>query len=135
VGTALSEATMLVLASLEDNCPMVILEAMAAGVPVAASKVGGIPDLISDGVNGLLFDPTDKASIRATVERVLTNGNEAQRLATAARDAALQRFHPLVIARGHLRIYHEVVAAQGGVSGKNSCQAEGASPGAKPNSW
>jgi glycosyltransferase involved in cell wall biosynthesis len=109
VRAALAEATMLVLPSLEDNCPMVVLEAMAAGVPVAASKVGGIPDLITDGVDGVLFDPSDIDSIRAAVASVVSNSAEAERMARAAKVKALHYFHPQVIARRHLEIYREVL--------------------------
>jgi glycosyltransferase involved in cell wall biosynthesis len=60
----LKKAGLLILPSIEDNCPMVILEAMAAGVAVAASKIGGILDLIDDGRTGYLFDPLDSAFIQ-----------------------------------------------------------------------
>src|SRR6185503_15447964 len=55
----LTESTLLVLPSLEDNCPMVVLEAMAAGVPVVAARVGGVPDLVEDQKTGLFCDPLD----------------------------------------------------------------------------
>jgi len=109
--SAVGRATLLVLPTLEDNCPMAVLEAMAAGVPVAASKVGGIPDLISDGVDGLLFDPAQTESIRSAVARILASDEEARRLARAARDKALRCFHPLAIARRHCEIYGQIIGA------------------------
>jgi glycosyltransferase involved in cell wall biosynthesis len=65
----LLKASLLILPSIEDNCPMVILEAMASGVPVAASRIGGIPDLIEEGVTGYFFDPFNSQSIRDAVSQ------------------------------------------------------------------
>ena len=58
----------MVLPSVEDNCPNVVLEAMAAGVPVAASSIGGIPDLIRPGETGALFYPRDVGGMAASIE-------------------------------------------------------------------
>ena len=69
---SLQSASLLVLPSIEDNCPMVVLEAMAAGVPVVAPNVGGVPELVDDGHTGLLCNPFDAGSIRAAVLRVWT---------------------------------------------------------------
>jgi glycosyltransferase involved in cell wall biosynthesis len=95
----------LILPSLEDNCPMVVLEAMAAGVPVAAAKVGGVPDLIRDGKTGLLFDPLDPEGMGHAMERLLAS----RELTGPARTEALERFNPSVIARRHVEIYREVI--------------------------
>lgn len=103
------DATLLALPSLEDNCPMVVLEAMAAQVPVVAANVGGVPDLVEDAITGLLFDPLDAASMRAAVERLLSDASLRERLARAARTAAARRFHPEAIARRHVEIYREVL--------------------------
>jgi glycosyltransferase involved in cell wall biosynthesis len=102
-------ATALVLPTLEDNCPMVVLEAMAAGVPVLASKVGGVPDLIEDGKTGLFCDPQQPESFRTGVEQLLAAPALRQRLAVDAKQRAHERFHPQVIARRHLEIYREVL--------------------------
>jgi glycosyltransferase involved in cell wall biosynthesis len=108
----LASASFLALPTREDNCPMVVLEAMAAGVPVLASNVGGVPDLIQHEVNGLLCDPENPETFRAGVARLLDDRPFAARLAAAARRQARQRFHPLVIAQKHLEIYREVIAAK-----------------------
>jgi glycosyltransferase involved in cell wall biosynthesis len=104
-----AQADMLVLPTHEDNCPMVVLEAMAAGVPVMASKVGGIPDLIDGVRTGLFCDPCDPESFRVGVKRVFEDSEYAQRMASAAHDDAMRRFHPKVIARKHLETYREVL--------------------------
>lgn len=106
----LGRAAILVLPSTEDNCPMVILEAMAAGVPVAASRIGGIPDLIEEGVSGVLFDPTSPENIRDSINSLLSNPPAAQKMAEVARKRAAQRFAPIEVARRHLEIYREVLA-------------------------
>jgi glycosyltransferase involved in cell wall biosynthesis len=82
---------------------------MAAGVPVLASKVGGVPDLIEDGQTGLFCDPQQPESFRTGVARLLDDPALRQRLAADARQRALERFHPQVIARRHLEIYREVL--------------------------
>lgn len=99
----------LILSSLEDNCPMVILEAMAAGVPVAASRIGGIPDLIEDGVTGLMFDPASEASIQSAVGRLLDDPASAEVMAERARTRAKLRFSSLNVAQRHLEIYRELL--------------------------
>jgi glycosyltransferase involved in cell wall biosynthesis len=107
----LREATALALPSLEDNCPMVVLEAMAARVPVMAAKVGGIPDLVEDGVTGFFCDPKDARSMSDALERVLNHSTIAA-LAKRAKEEALMRFHPKSVASQHVSIYEEVLAAK-----------------------
>jgi glycosyltransferase involved in cell wall biosynthesis len=99
----------LILPSIEDNCPMVILEAMAAGLPVAGAAIGGVPDLIKHGDTGLLFDPYDPMEIRSSIERLVSRSSERQTFASRAREVALSHFHPQVIATEHLRIYCAVM--------------------------
>lgn len=108
---ALGASTMLVLPSLEENCPMVILEAMAAGVPVVAANVGGVPDLVEDGVSGLLCDPCDPLSIQAGVRRFLSQPDFGRKVADEAQRRAQAMFRPDVIAQRHLEIYREVLSA------------------------
>lgn len=107
--TRLRAASMLALPSLEDNCPMAVLEAAAAGVPVIAARVGGVPDLVEDEQTGLLCDPYNAESIGSVVEKILSQPKFSRALAAEANRRAKERFHPLVIARRHLEIYREVL--------------------------
>jgi glycosyltransferase involved in cell wall biosynthesis len=107
--TRLRSAAFLALPSLEDNCPMAVLEAAATSVPVVAANVGGVPDLIEDGKNGLLFDPQNAAEMLAATGKILSQPEFARALALAANRRAKERFHPLVVARRHLEIYREVL--------------------------
>ncbi len=103
------QATLLALPSIEDNCPMVVLEAMAAGLPVVAGNVGGLPDLIEPGHTGLLCDPLDPLSIQSSIEKVLIDPTAAVAMAGRAKQLAHQRFHPKVIAGRHLELYRDAV--------------------------
>jgi glycosyltransferase involved in cell wall biosynthesis len=100
---------MLALPSIEDNCPMVVLEAMAASVPIVAARVGGVPELITDGRNGVLFDPNDPKDMAAAVEGLLRSPDQAAALAQNGRSSATEKYHPINIARKHLEIYQEVL--------------------------
>jgi glycosyltransferase involved in cell wall biosynthesis len=104
------EATALALPSLEDNCPMVVLEAMAAGVPVIAAKVGGLPDLVEEGKTGFFCDPLDARSMAEVIEKIFRNNTVARELAKCAKGEARARFHPEAIARRHVEIYREVLS-------------------------
>ena len=90
---------------------MVVLEAAAAGVPVVASRVGGIPDLVDHGVNGLLFDPHDPGSIRENVRLALNNRSRSRSMAETGKRLAKERFHPVAVAEQHLAMYREVLSS------------------------
>ncbi len=105
----MASASGLVLPSLEDNCPMVILEAMAAGVPVAAARVGGVPDLVRHGETGFLFDPLSGEGMAAAMKQLLENREPS--MAARAQGEARRRFHPEIIAGRHLEIYREVLSS------------------------
>lgn len=107
----LRETTALALPSLEDNCPMVVLEAMAAGVPVVAAKVGGVPDLIKEGVTGFFCDPLDAQSMSGAIQKILQQTSTARDLAKRAKEEARTRFYPPAVAQRHLEIYREVSQA------------------------
>lgn len=107
--SVLAEAAILIHPSIEDNCPMAVLEAMAAGVPIAAARIGGVPDLITDQQDGLLFDPSKPDEIRTAIASLLQDARRSQKLAEEAHAKAEARFKPIAIARQHLKIYRELL--------------------------
>jgi glycosyltransferase involved in cell wall biosynthesis len=107
----IASASGLVLPSLEDNCPMVVLEAMAAGLPVAAARVGGVPDLVRHGETGLLFDPLSEKAMAVAIEQLLEGGSPS--MAGRAQAEARQRFRSETISARHLEIYREVLSSRG----------------------
>jgi glycosyltransferase involved in cell wall biosynthesis len=86
VARALDGATVLVLPSRSEGLGRVIIEAFLRGRPVIATRVGGIPDVIEDGINGLLVD--DDAGLEAALVRVLGDRQLAERLGAGARRSA-----------------------------------------------
>jgi len=84
VSAALDESTVLVLPSRSEGMGRVLIEAFCRGRPAVASRVGGIPDLVEDGVNGLLVEPEDPDALAAALVRVLEDRALAERLGSGA---------------------------------------------------
>ncbi|NTW21952.1 glycosyltransferase family 4 protein [Candidatus Falkowbacteria bacterium] len=78
--------------SLKEGFPYTILEAMGAGLPVIATRVGGIPDMITDQVNGLLIDPQNSRTLASKVAELINDPSKKQRLATQAQHDANHLF-------------------------------------------
>ena len=89
---ALARAGVLVLPSLAEGFGLVLIEAMAAGVPVVATDVPGVRDVVRDGVTGLLVPPGDPAALAAAVARLSADPTLRHRLTTAARADVRDRF-------------------------------------------
>lgn len=110
--TALLErAALLVHPSWAEALPMAVLEALAAGRPVVASRVGGIPEVVEHGVNGLLVEPADERGLEEALARVLLDGALRARMAAAAGDAA-RAFEPEAVLGSLGRIYAAASAVQ-----------------------
>jgi glycosyltransferase involved in cell wall biosynthesis len=88
----LQRASVFVLPSYAEAMPMGLLEAMAAGIPTVSTPVGGIPDVVTDGVDGLLIVPGDVAALERQLRRLLQDPKLAARLAAAARETVRRRF-------------------------------------------
>lgn len=90
----LGSAQTLVVPSLYEGMPLVILEAMAAGVPVIASAVSGIPEVVVDGVTGWLVPPEDPEVLAQALAQALDDPDEARRRGQAGRRRVVERYHP-----------------------------------------
>ncbi len=98
----------LVLPSRQDGRPVVVLEALASGVPVVAARLGGIPEMVDDGVNGFLCPPGDVAAMAACIDRLIA---DRQLLATMKRNArryAVDQLDASVMNRLYLSVLKNV---------------------------
>jgi glycosyltransferase involved in cell wall biosynthesis len=85
LASAFASADAFLFPSRTETLGLVLLEAMAAGCPVVAAASGGIPDIVTDGENGYLFDPTDEEGLITATKRLLTAGEEREKLRQNAR--------------------------------------------------
>ncbi len=105
----LRELDMLILPSLTEGTPMVILEAMAAGVPVIASDVGGIGEIIEDSRTGLLIKPGDPGAIVEAINALLENGGLAENISRSAKKEVESRFSASRMSELYERTYRNVL--------------------------
>jgi glycogen synthase len=106
---AMAHAELLVLPSLYEELGTVLLEAMQAGLPVVASKTGGIPDVIEDGVNGMLVPPGEPEALARAIDRILADRDLARRLSEGAQQRA-KDYDWEVLAERILRVYEGLSA-------------------------
>jgi glycosyltransferase involved in cell wall biosynthesis len=97
------------LPSIHEPFGIVILEAWSAGLPVIASRIGGIPHFVDDGVDGLLFDLEDDASFLRAFEGVSGNPERARALADAGRRKAREHYDWDVIADRLIGVYEDAI--------------------------
>jgi glycogen synthase len=105
----LAHADLLVLPSIYEELGTVLLEAMQAGLPVVASKTGGIPDVIEDGVNGLLVPPGEPGALARAIDRLLAERDLARQLSKGAQERA-KDYDWEVLAERVLAVYRGVIA-------------------------
>ena len=100
------------LPSFREGLPIVLLEAMRARVPIIASRVGGIPEAVSDGLSALLIEPGDVAGLAGAIARLHGDPQFASGLATAARRDLEQKFSSSVMARKYEAVYNDLLGRQ-----------------------
>ncbi len=97
-----------ILSSKREGFPMSILEAMAAGLPVIATKVGGIPEVIKDGENGILVPPQDQNFLANAICHVLDDSELSANLAHRARITVEQNYSIQAVTEVYTKIYLSV---------------------------
>ncbi len=107
-GEALSQLSIFVLTSLMENDPMGVLEAMAAGAAVVASRVGGVPELAPSGT-ALLVAPGDAAGFAAAIERLLADPQQRERQVAAARRHVEQHRGAETMVQRTVALYRELL--------------------------
>ena len=105
----LSGAAALVLPSAQENAPMVIAEAMAAGVPVVATHVGGILDMVKHGKTGLLYEAGNVGDLTACLRRLLLEPLLRNRLGHQARKMAQATYFPAQVAAATVGAYRQLL--------------------------
>jgi N-acetyl-alpha-D-glucosaminyl L-malate synthase BshA len=107
----LSASDLLLMPSAQESFGLAALEAMACEVPVVASRVGGVPELVDDGVTGFLRAPEDLAGMASAAVRVLSDHHFHRQVATAARARAVECFADTKIVPMYEAYYDEILGA------------------------
>lgn len=101
-----------VLPSLEEGLPVALLEALALGIPVVASRAGGIPEVVDDGRTGLLVPPGDPVALGDAVVRVLGDAGLARGLVQAGAETVRTRFLASAVVPRIERLYSELTESK-----------------------
>lgn len=108
--TEFSRASAIVLPSYQETAPMVVQQAMAAGLPVIATRVGGIPFQIEHNTHGLLFEPGDLHGLAEQFAKLLGDSRMAASLAANARARACERFTAEKVAGATYAVYRGILS-------------------------
>jgi alpha-maltose-1-phosphate synthase len=106
----LTHAAVFVCPSVYEPLGIVNLEAMACGTAVVGSRVGGIPEVVADGVTGLLVPPDDPASLAIALNELLRDPDRAVAMGQAGRERAVKEFSWETVAAQTVGLYAELVA-------------------------
>jgi glycosyltransferase involved in cell wall biosynthesis len=119
-----AQSALLVHPSHLDNSPNSVAEAMASGLPVIASNVGGIPSMIEHNRTGILVAPRSHRELANAMIGLLRSKPDRERLAGAAREVALARHRPAYVAERTLHVYQDIHAKErsGGAAGPQAME-------------
>ncbi len=113
---AFRRAHVFTLPSYHEGLPIAVLEALAAGLPLVTTPVGGIPEVIKDGVNGVLVTPGDVDALASGILRLLDDGELRGRMGVTNAELALSDHDAAVVAHTLSVWYDEIVAGRSGRS-------------------
>ena len=109
----LSRAACFLLTSDYEGCPLSVLEAMAAGVPVVATAVGGVPELVGHGETGILVEPGRPEGLARGLDELLSDPARAEALGRAGRQRAKEHFSRESMVAATVAVYEEIGAGAG----------------------
>ena len=110
VVSLLQESTMFVLPSLSEGLSNVILEAMACGLPVVSTRVGGTTDIIQDGINGMLVEPDNVSQLSNAMKQLLKNKKLTEQLGNEARKTIKIKFSMELVVTKYLKLYDQLLS-------------------------
>jgi glycosyltransferase involved in cell wall biosynthesis len=108
-----ADLDVVVISSDNEGTPASLIEAMATGCPVVATKVGGVPDLITDGVTGLLVPPGDPMALADTLLALFREPEQTRQMAERAQRQVLERHQASRLVADVDRLYRELLATPG----------------------
>lgn len=109
VGKLMAASDIFVLPSVREAFGIVLLEASVAGIPVVASNIGGIPEIIDDGVTGILVPPNNAEELTQALQKYLENPSLASKLASAAQKKVSEEFHAQAMAMKTAEVYDAIL--------------------------
>jgi glycosyltransferase involved in cell wall biosynthesis len=109
VASLLHSIDVLALPSRSEGAPLVVAEAGLCRVPVVAARVGGVPEVVLDGENGLLVPPEDPHALARAIGSLVGDPELRARMGARGREIALERYSPAATARSFEAIYRELV--------------------------
>lgn len=96
-----------------ENCPYSILESFALGKPVVGARIGGIPEMVKDGVNGFLFEPGNEDDLRDKIEKLSNDASLREDMSLKAYETAQTVYNPETHYEGLMSIYGAMMAKTG----------------------